>query len=414
LALETGGRQPNRSTEMPAPATLPLGFRAAGIHCGIKSDPQKLDLALFASERPATAAGVFTRNRVVGAPVTLCRERVPSASARSVLINSGNANACTGQQGLDDARASARAVAEGLDCAETGILVCSTGVIGRPLPMHKLTPGIVEVTRRLEAAPAGFTAAAKAMMTTDTVPKQTSRRFEIDGRPVVVAGAAKGAAMIAPNMATMLAVVMTDVSLAPESADTMLRAAVERSFNRISIDGHMSTSDTVLLLANGAAGVEGSAGRGSDAFRAALAAVCSELAEAIVRDAEGATHFVSVEVRGLPTEEDASRIARAVADSPLVKTAIAGADPNWGRVVSAAGYAGTPFDERDLSLIINGTSVYREGVPQPFDAAALSRSIRESRDTLLELSFRLGDASARILTSDLTAEYVRLNADYTT
>ncbi len=399
---------------MPDPLILPTDFRAAGIHCGIKSDRARLDLSLFASDRPTVAAGVFTRNRVVGAPVTLCRERVPSESVRAVLINSGNANACTGEQGLRDARASAKAVAAEIGCGENDVLVCSTGVIGRPLPMPTLLGGVPRVVQALAATEAGLELAARGMMTTDTVPKRSIRRVEIGGSTVTVSGAAKGAAMIAPNMATMLAVVMTDARLTPKIADSTLRSAVERSFNRISVDGHTSTSDTVLLLANGASEVDATTGPAGEAVGQAISEVCRELAASIIRDAEGATHDITIDVRGLGTEADAVRVARAVADSPLVKTAIAGGDPNWGRVISAAGYAGIEFEERDLSLAINGTEVYRQGVPLAIDAAELSASIRGNRETSLVLTFARGSAEARMLTSDLTAEYVRLNADYTT
>lgn len=395
-------------------SSLPAGFRAAGIHCGIKSDPQNPDLTLFVSDRPASAAGVFTQNRVCGAPVVVSRQRVPSETARAVLINSGNANACTGQQGIDDALASTSAVASLIGCRPEDVLVCSTGVIGHLLPMEKLAAGIPQAFERLDATPDAFSAAARSMMTTDTIPKQAHRRINVDGTPISMTAAAKGAAMIAPNMATMLAVVLTDAALTPQQADELLRSAVDRSFNRISVDGHTSTSDTVLLLANGAAGDVATTPDAIAAIGAAVTEVCEELAEAIIRDAEGATHFIVVDVRGLESETDALRIARSVADSPLVKTAMAGGDPNWGRIVSAAGYAGVPFDERELSLTINGTLVYRGGVPVPYDESAASRSIRDSYDTSLVLTFQQGDGAGRILTSDLTADYVRLNADYTT
>lgn len=398
---------------MSVPHLLPAGFRAAGVHCGIKTDSQKLDLSLFASQTPAVTAGVFTLNRVCGAPITVCRERVPSANVQAVLVNSGNANACTGQKGIEDAKTSTALVARRLDCDSSSVLVLSTGIIGRLLPMDKITAGVPSLVERLSESRDAFTSAARGMMTTDTVPKQSMRRLNIDGKAVTVAGAAKGAAMIAPNMATMLAVVMTDAAISKADADSVLRASVERSFNRISIDGHTSTSDAVLLLANGASGVA-MTGAHADLIRTAIAEVCAELAEAIVRDAEGATHFVTVDAVGLATEAEAARVARAVADSPLVKTAIAGADPNWGRVISAAGYAGIPFAESELSLEMNGVAVYRAGAPQAFDATALSKSLRGNRDTSLRLVFTRGEASARMLTSDLTAEYVRLNADYTT
>lgn len=399
---------------MPAEYTLPLGFRAAGIHCGIKSDIDKLDLSLFASDTPAVTTGVYTTNRVCGAPIAVCRERLPSKTIRAVLINSGNANACTGQRGIDDVKSSTQIVARQLKCEANDVLALSTGVIGRLLPMEKLSEGIPVLMSKLEHSTEAYTRAAHGMMTTDTVAKQSVRQIEIDGTTITVSGAAKGAAMIAPNMATMLAVVMTDASLSVGDAQTMLRSSVERSFNRISIDGHTSTSDAVLLMANGASGVTSRHEAAREAISAAVSEVCRELAEAIVRDAEGATHFVKVEVSGLPTEDDAARVARAVADSPLVKTAIAGADPNWGRVVSAAGYSGVEFEEQELSLEMNGVVVYRSGAPQNFDAKALSRSLRDHRDVVLALQFAKGDASACVHTSDLTAEYVRLNADYTT
>ncbi|MBA3351948.1 MAG: bifunctional glutamate N-acetyltransferase/amino-acid acetyltransferase ArgJ [Blastocatellia bacterium] len=399
---------------MTAELVLPVGFRAAGIHCGIKSDPEKLDLSLLVSDCPAIAAGVYTTNRVCGAPISVCRERLPSSAARAVLINSGNANACTGERGIDDARTSTQAVASELACEATDVLMLSTGVIGRLLPMEKLTAGIPKLTAELSFSTEGFHRAARGMMTTDTVTKQSVRRLRIGEKSVTVSGVAKGAAMIAPNMATMLAVVMTDATLTPDEAERILRASVERTFNRISIDGHTSTSDAVLLMANGASGVDASNEPAGQAIATAIAEVCGDLSKSIVRDAEGATHFVTVDVRGLPTEDDAVRVARAVADSPLVKTAIAGADPNWGRVVSAAGYSGIEFEERELSLELNGVSVYRDGVPQAFDARAVSKSMRENRDLSLVLTFSRGNAFACMHTCDLTAEYVRLNADYTT
>lgn len=412
---ERRGGFPFESGVMANDLHLPLGFQAAGVYCGIKSDPEALDLCLFVSDRPAAAAGVFTTNRVCGAPVIVSRRRVPSETARAVLINSGNANACTGDQGVTDAKASTSAVAKALGCAEHDVLVCSTGVIGHHLPMPKLVGGIDPLIASLEPTPSALERAARGMMTTDTIPKMAHRAITYGKETVHLAGAAKGAAMIAPNMATMLAVVMTDARVSAPHADRLLRDAVDRSFNRISVDGHTSTSDTVLLLANGASGVEVTPDTDHwQPFQAALRAVCQELASAIIRDAEGASHFITVRVKGLKTEADALQIARTIANSALVKTAIAGADPNWGRIVSAAGYAGIPWNEERLRLTIQGTEVFRAGGPSPHDAAALSRRMREERDILLELTFEEGDASADMLTSDLTAEYVRLNAEYTT
>ena len=389
---------------------LPLGFRAAGHACGIKSDPTKLDLSLFVADGPCTAAGVFTQNRVVGAPVKVSRERVPSSTVRAVVINSGCSNACTGDRGIMDAKRMTATVAEEIGCAASDVLVCSTGVIGHFLPMDKLARGIAAASPKLQASPAAFHAAARGMMTTDTVSKQAMRQVTIGGKIVTISGACKGAAMIAPNMATMLGVVMTDARLSRDAAPPLLKSAVDRSFNCISIDQHTSTSDTVLLLANGASGVVCDV---SPEFREALTEVCTSLSQQIIRDAEGAEHFVIVDVRGATNYSDAYRMAKAVADSPLVKTAITGNEPNWGRIVSAAGYAGVPFEERDCSLSINGIEVYHRGAPTEHDATAVSDAMRTG-EVHIDLKFTLGHADCRCWTCDLTAEYVRLNSDYTT
>jgi glutamate N-acetyltransferase/amino-acid N-acetyltransferase len=396
------------------PIPLPAGFRAAGVACGLKSDPSKLDLALFAADRPSTAAGVFTTNLVCGAPVKVSRSRLPRATARAVIVNSGNANACTGTRGDEDARWMTAQVAERLDCSPEDVLVCSTGVIGRFLPREKLAAGIPAVAGRLVSSPESFCDAATAMMTTDTFPKLSTRSRRVGAVDVRVSGVAKGAAMIAPNMATMLAVLMTDAPLDQRQADSILRHAVERSFNSISVDGHMSTSDTVLLLASNVWDASQLGVGGPIAVQEMANEVAAELAQAIIRDAEGAGHFITLDVRGARTREDAMRIARAIADSPLVKTAIAGGDPNWGRIISAAGYAGVPFREEDLSLKVNGVSLYKSGMPTDFDAQSLSPGLRANRDVSIELDLTLGREAVRFWTSDLTAEYVRLNADYTT
>lgn len=392
--------------------TLPQGFRTAGHACGIKSDPGKLDLSLFVSEEPATAVGVFTQNRVVGAPVKVCRARVPGDAVRGVIINSGNSNACTGERGLEDARWMTAEIARLLECADNDVLVCSTGVIGRFLPREKLAGGFAPVVEKLGNSPDHLIAAARGMMTTDTFHKLSTRVIEVSGQTVTVTGAAKGAAMIAPNMATMLAVVMTDAALAPADADALLHEAVDASFNCISVDGHTSTSDTVLLLANGQA----SRGRPSpddQRVGAAIAEVCADLAQQIIRDAEGAEHFVTLDVAGCTSREEAARIARTVAESDLVKTAITGNDPNWGRIVSAAGYAGIAFAEQECSLSINGHPLYEAGTPVAHDAAAVSKAM-SSGEVHIELTFTRGDVSIRFWTTDLTAEYVRLNSEYTT
>jgi glutamate N-acetyltransferase/amino-acid N-acetyltransferase len=391
---------------------LPIGFSAAGVACGIKSDPAKLDLALFLSDRPASAAGVFTQNQVVGAPVKVSRSRVPSATVRGVVINSGNSNACTGQRGINDAEWMTAAIAEQVGCEAKDVLVCSTGIIGHFLPRQKLAEGIPVVSKKVVANADGFLAAAQAMMTTDTVPKQAVRTLSLGGKTVTISGACKGAAMIAPNMATMLAVVMTDVRLIPETAQTLLAKAVGTSFNCISVDQHTSTSDTVLLLANGATGITIGDTAMQD-FQRALSEVCQELSQKIIRDAEGASHFVTVDVVGCRSYDEAYRMAKAVCDSPLVKTAVAGNDPNWGRIVSAAGYSGVKFREEECSLTINGIEVYQAGAPTNFDADAVSAAMKTG-EVHFELKFTHGKDKCRCWTCDLTAEYVRLNADYST
>ncbi len=393
---------------------LPQGFQAAGLHCGVKADPAVFDLALFVSDRPCVAAGVFTTNLVHGAPVKVSRERLPRTTARAVVLNSGNSNACTGARGIADARWMTALAAEQLGCFEDDVLVCSTGVIGRFLPRAPLTAGIPAVVAALGAGADSLEDAARAMMTTDTFPKTSMREAKLGGVTVRISGVAKGAAMIAPNMATMLAVIMTDAALPTDEAQAALRHAVDRSFNCISVEGHMSTSDTVLLLANGAAGHAPLAAQDQNRFRQMLDEVAAELARAIIRDAEGADHEITIDVRGLPTRGEAFRIAKAVADSPLVKTAIAGADPNWGRIISAAGYAGVALDERDLTLRVNGNLLYQAGAPVEFDAAAVSEGIRGQREVHIEIDLPQGTESVRFWTCDLTAEYVRLNADYTT
>ena len=390
---------------------LPAGFQAAGVACGIKHDPQTLDLALFVANGPATAAGVFTRNRVCGAPVKVSRARVPGSALRAVVINSGNANACTGERGIEDALAMTSAVAEQLGCSSEAVLVCSTGVIGRFLPLEKITAGIPRLVDSLEDSPEAFRAAARAMMTTDTVTKQSVRDIQLAGGPYRVSGVAKGAAMIGPNMATMLAVVMTNAVLTPEEADRILRTAVDASFNCISVEGHTSTSDTVLLLSGG----QGSGGDlDLEAVGTAVTEVCTELACAIVRDAGGADHLVQIDVTGMRSRAEAERIARTVADDALVKTAIAGNDPNWGRIVSCCGRTGVELVEDDITLAINGTVIYRSGTPQDYDEATLSAAMRDGDQVEILLSFPFGDAAIRFWTCDLTTEYVRLNSEYTT
>jgi glutamate N-acetyltransferase/amino-acid N-acetyltransferase len=393
---------------------LPQGFQVAGVHCGIKRNPNKQDLSLLVSDRPATAAGVYTTNLVFAAPVGLDRARTPGADFRVIVINSGNANACTGPKGDEDAAEMARLAAAFTGAKPGQALVMSTGVIGLYLPMEKIAAGIADAANQLGVSEENIVSAARGMLTTDTVHKIASRSVSIGGRTIRLVGFAKGAAMIGPRMGTMLGAVLTDAPLAPTAAQSALLAASEDTFNCITIDGHMSTNDTVLLLANGAAGGTPLAGADLEQFQAALTDLCGELAKAIPADGEGATHLVTLDVTGCKSREDARLIAKAVCESALVKTAIAGGDPNWGRIVSAAGYAGVPFNPRGVNLWVNDIQLYVDGAPAPFDKPAASKSIRENRDTKILLTFQEGEAQIRFWTTDLTAEYVRLNADYTT
>jgi glutamate N-acetyltransferase/amino-acid N-acetyltransferase len=393
---------------------LPRGYRAGAVYSGVKRNTSKLDMTLVVSDRPAVGVGVYTQNLVCAAPVKLDRQRTPSDSIRCVAINSGVANACTGDQGDRDAMQMATWAAEACGAGPQQALVMSTGVIGEMMPMDKIRQGILAVSQQLGDDEASLDRAARGMMTTDTVPKIRSREVTIDDRKITVVGITKGAAMIGPNMATMLALVMTDAPLAMGDAQAALVDAVEDSFNCISVDGHMSTNDTVLLLANGAAGGPLLTGKALAEFRATLDEVCEDLAQSIPADGEGATHLITVEVHGCQTRQDARQIGKTIADSPLVKTAIAGADPNWGRIVSAAGYAGVRFDPAKVTLHLNGILLYERGCPVDFDADAISKAIAADRDTSIVVIFEEGRAAARFWTTDLTAEYVRLNADYHT
>lgn len=398
-------------SELPVPA----GFRVAGMHCGIKPDSSQNDLACFVADGTAVAAGVFTTNRVCGAPVKVSRERVPTSEARAVIINSGNANACTGANGIRDAERMCERLADRLGCSPQQVLVCSTGVIGRRLPIDRIASAIEELAARLGTTAAHLESAARGMMTTDTVPKAAARTVPLAKGNAIVCGLAKGAAMIRPNMATMLSVLLTDAVLTADQADRLLRGAVHRSFHCISVEGHRSTSDSVILMASGASRcVVAPDSQDEMALRRALDEICCQLAQSIVADAEGASHFVTVDVRGARNEDEARRIAETVADDVLVKTAVTGADPNWGRIVSCCGRTGIALTEADITVRIDGVTVFERGEPASYDEAALVARMRDDYDVTLEVVLPFGEAAARFWTSDLTQEYVRLNSEYTT
>jgi len=388
------------------------GYRYSGVVSGLRNEPDRRDLALIVSDRPAAGAGVFTQNRVCAAPVHVCRERLPSDQVRGIVICSGNANACTGDQGMKDARRMAEIVAGQLKCEPSQILVCSTGVIGRMLPMEILERGIPLAATKLTADKTGLNDAAHAILTTDSHIKVFTRTVATSAGEIRLTGFAKGAAMIGPNMATMLGFILTDAAVKPGDLHYLLKSAVEQSFNCISVEGHTSTNDTVLLLANGmGAPLEG---HDLSAFTGAVNGLCAELARSIAADAEGANHLVVIDIEGCRSDAEAKQVAKTIAESPLVKTAIYGGDPNWGRFVSAAGYSGVMFDDKDLTLWMGDMLLFRAGMPLPFDAAAASNYLKRHREVHLRLRFTLGPGRCTYYTCDLTPEYVRLNADYTT
>ena len=393
---------------------VPRGFRLAGVAAGIKRDATKNDFTLIHCPDGAAAAGVYTQNLVHAAPVALDRARTPAAGMRVIAVNSGNANACTGQRGMDDAREMARLAAAACGADESQALVMSTGIIGEFLPMEKIARGAQLAAERLGDDEAAFLSAAHGIMTTDKFRKTAARTLMIGGREVRLVGMCKGAGMIGPRMATMLGVVLTDVELTAVQAQAALIAAVQQSFNCISVEGHMSTNDTVLLLASGKAGTGPLSPAQLAEFQAALEQLCVDLAKQIPDDGEGSSHLVTIDVRGCRTRDDARQIAKTIAESALVKTAICGCDPNWGRIVSAAGYAGVPLDPAKIDLTLNGTPLYRAGAPVAFDAHAVSTSMKSQRDTIIELTLGEGDAACRFWTSDLGHEYININADYHT
>lgn len=399
-----------------SPSPLPPGFRFAGVACGIKPSG-KPDLSLIVTDRPVVAAGVYTQNQIVAAPVLLCRDRTPSDIIRAVVTNSGNANACTGDQGIADAEAMALLVADQVGCSIREVLVMSTGVIGCRLPMDRVASGIEAAHAALGDDVAAFEAAAEAIRTTDVDRKTVVRSVTCGDKSYQIAAMAKGAGMIAPNMATMLGVVLTDAPLTPDSATEVLREVVGASFNRISVDGHTSTNDTLLLLSAGdnePLVEEPLVEEPLRQFVDAASEACVELAKQIVADGEGAAHFFEIRVIGAATDGDADRIAATVAESLLVKTAITGGDPNWGRIVSAAGYAGVKLEPNQIGLKILGLPIYENGTPLQFDAAALSRDMKRSREVKLELRVGPGPGIATRWASDLTTAYVDFNAEYTT
>ena len=391
------------------------GFRGAAIAAGIKKTRGELDLALILCDPPATtAAGLFTTNLVLAAPVLLSRQNLAESHGRcrAVLVNSGNANACTGRKGVQTARESTRAAARLLSLQPAQVLVASTGVIGVPLELGLVTNQLPTLVESLSIENAS--AVARAIMTTDTFPKSCVVRSEVSGKPVYLAGIAKGSGMIHPRMATLLSFLTTDALIGPRTLQNLLRAAVQVSFNRITVDGDTSTNDTVVAWASGVAGVGVRPGNTSWAwFLEGLTQLCQTLAKMIARDGEGAKKLVVVEVQGARKPSDAERIARAIANSPLVKTAIAGSDPNWGRIICAAGYSGALFDPNKVDIRVNDLLLCRDGVDAGFDEASARKEL-DGKEMTLRLDLHQGRASAHIWTCDLTHDYITINASYRT
>ena len=381
--------------------TTPQGFRAAGVAAGLKSTGA-LDLALVVNDGPAhAAAGVFTRNKVKAAPVLWSQQVLTTGRLRAVVLNSGGANACTGPEGFQTAHATAEKAAEALGCAPLEVAVCSTGLIGKQLPREAVLAGVEAAAAALgDDAPSAL-AASTAIMTTDTVAKQ-SAYTDVSGWSI--GGTTKGAGMIAPSMATMLTVLTTDAVVDAPVLDEALRAAVRVSFDRLDVDGSMSTNDTVLVLASGASGVAVD----PSAFTTALTALCRDLAQQMQADAEGVTKRITVRVTGAATEDDAVTVARTIARDSLVKTAIFGSDANWGRIAAAAGYADAAVDPDRLDIVVNGVLLCRGGVA----AGGRTDADLSGKEVLVEVALGLGAGTADILTTDLSHAYVEENSAY--
>ena len=396
--------------------TSAKGFCAAGVEAGVKYANRR-DVALVVSEAPCVWAGVFTTNLVAAAPVVVDRERLAlGGTVRAVAVNTGCANACTGEQGLADARQVAAATAEVLGVAPEEVLVSSTGVIGALLPVERVVAGVKKAAGVLARGAEADEAASRAIMTTDTQPKRASAVCEIDGKVVTLGGMCKGAGMIEPKMATMLAYVATDAAVDRAWLQRALKEAADASFNRVVVDGDESTNDTLICLANGLAGnrvIDGSHPQ-AGVFLAALREVCQALAKQIVMDGEGVSKFVTVKVTGARTREDAHLVARAIARSPLVKTSWFGLDPNWGRVICATGYSGAEVDERKVRILYGGVCAYDCG--RVADAATLAQmqELMRARAFEVEVQLGLGEGAETIWTCDFTFEYVKINAEYTT
>ena len=390
---------------------IPKGFLFSTAEAAIKYSNRK-DIALIYSDKEANIAGAFTTNRVQAAPVRLDMKRIKSGKGQAIVVNSGNANACTGKKGMQDAAETAERVAYGLNIKPSLVYVCSTGVIGLPMPMERVRPKISELTDNLGRS--NIQDVAAAIMTTDTFPKIVHKKVKIGNKTGTIAGICKGAGMIWPNMATMLCFLITDIAVEQKTLDKTLKDTVKKSFNRISVDGDRSTNDTVLIMANGMLGnpLITEKSESYNVFKNALHEVTFDLSRLIVKDGEGATKFVEIEVKGARTEADAERAAFAVANSNLVKTAIYGNDPNWGRIMAALGYSGIMVKEGKIDIYFGKVKVVNKGIGTGKDEKAAE--ILKGKKLKITINLNLGRSSVKILTCDLTEEYIRENKAYRT
>lgn len=398
--------------EIAGGVTTPRGFSAAGVAAKVRKNGRR-DLAVLSSEKCAAAAAVYTQNQVKAAPVLLTQKHLAAGQIQAIVVNSGIANACTGEQGLKDAKDMAELTGDALGIPMEHVAVASTGVIGEYLPMDKVAAGIKEAVVAL--SPEGGREAAEAILTTDTITKEFAVKFILSGKEVMIGGMAKGSGMIHPNMATMLSFITTDADVEQQALDHALRWVVERSFNSITVDGDTSTNDMAVIMANGQAGNPSLSEQDEEftLFREALSTVCTALAKMIARDGEGATKFLEVQIKGAASEDDARRIARAVAGSNLVKTAVSGEDPNWGRILSAAGASGVPFDPNTADVYLGDLQVAAHGQGISFDEEQAG-SILQEHDVLITVDLHQGKAVGIAWGCDLSYDYVRINAAYRT
>jgi len=391
--------------------TSPRGFRAGATYAGIKKEAKDaLDLGILFSEVPSVTAALFTTNRIKAAPILWCQQQVKSGRATAVVANSGCANACTGEQGVADVRETAELIAKGMGVSSQDILVASTGVIGQPLPMTLVRAGVEQIVLSAD----GGHELARAIMTTDTVPKETAVTVKVGESQFTIGGVTKGSGMIHPNMATMLCFLTTDAAVDIDFLKLALKRAVDISFNLVSIDSDTSTNDIVLIMANGLAGNEPISpdNQMTDAFQQALDRVCICLAKCMVRDGEGASRLIEVTVNGAPSVTEARLAARTVVSSPLVKTAVHGSDPNWGRILAAVGRSGVEVIESKIDLYIGQVCLVKAGKPLPFDRQALVQ-ILNGREVSVSLNLNLGNETATAWGCDLSEEYVTINSQYT-